>query len=328
MNVRTGDPCFISAAALAETSLPEVQKEIIGDGQIAIIAAQYGRGKTPLFAHLALEGACAVPLTPLGLDSCRGPVMVFDGESNPSSYKEMLARIMRGVEIERWPENLQLWFRLDPSLTPGHASFDSLTRVVAQHQPGLLVLDPLRQFCSGYDLTKPKEAVLFINILRSLQAEAPKLRIGLPHHLTKRDLNTECGALADDPWAWLERVSGSLALLDHADVRLGFEEENGKLVLAGIKRGVGTVGPWHFTVEEDAKAQPCRYLFEDKEHSILERYRHFLEKLPSEKVTWKTAKLLLGINDSTMHRFVKAAKSAGMLVQEGDAGYRKVEVRK
>ena len=243
MNVRTGDPCFISAAALAETSLPEVQKEIIGDGQIAIIAAQYGRGKTPLFAHLALEGACAVPLTPLGLDSCRGPVMVFDGESNPSSYKEMLARIMRGVEIERWPENLQLWFRLDPSLTPGHASFDSLTRVVAQHQPGLLVLDPLRQFCSGYDLTKPKEAVLFINILRSLQAEAPKLRIGLPHHLTKRDLNTECGALADDPWAWLERVSGSLALLDHADVRLGFEEENGKLVLAGIKRGVGTSWP-------------------------------------------------------------------------------------
>jgi hypothetical protein len=28
-------------------------------------------------------------------------------------------------------------------------------------------------------------------------------------------------------------VSGSLALLDHADVRLGFEEENGKLVLPG-----------------------------------------------------------------------------------------------
>jgi len=34
------------------------------------------------------------------------------------------------------------------------------------------------------------------------------------------------------------------------------------------------------------------------------------------------------IGESTMHRFVKAAKAAGMLVQNADGAYRKVEVRK
>jgi hypothetical protein len=234
---------------------------------------------------------------------------------------------MLAVGVEQSPDALRFWFKLDQGLTPGDPSFDNMTKLVASLRPGLLVLDPLRQFASGYDLTKTKDALRFMDSLRTLQRATPGLRLTLSHHLTKRDLGADHVALADDPWAWLERVSGSLALLDHADVRLGFEEENGKLVLAGIKRGVGIVGPWHFTLEEDAQGQPCRFRFEDQEHSIRDRYAHFLDKLP-DPFTWKTGRLLLDIGESTMHRFVKAAKAAGMLVQGADGVYRKVEVRK
>jgi hypothetical protein len=317
----------ISASDLACASLPEVSSQIIGEGEIAVIAAQYGRGKTPLLAHLALEAACGIPLTPLGLVTCRSPIVVLDGESNPAWYRVMFKRLMRAASVEDWPESLRFWFKLDPELTPGIPSFDALSRLAEELRPGLMVLDPLRQFASGYDLVKPRDALLFMNMLRAVQVKAFGLRLALPHHLTKSDLRGEPVALADDPWAWLERVSGSLALLDHADVRLGFEEENGKLVLAGIKRGVGIVGPWHFALEEDEQGEPCRFRFEDREHSIRTRYSEFLTKLP-DTFRWKVARLLLNISESTMHRFIKTAKLAGMLVQEADGQYRKVEERK
>jgi hypothetical protein len=145
--------------------------------------------------------------------------------------------------------------------------------------------------------------------------------------LKKRDLKGDPIALADDPWAWLERVSGSLALLDHADVRLGFEEENGKLVLAGIKRGVGIVGPWHFEMEENSEGQPCRFRFEDRDRSVIARYAEFLKQLP-DSFTWKAGRLILGIAESTMHRFMKAIQAAGLVVQGPDGAYRKLEERK
>lgn len=318
---------FISASELASATLPKPASEIIGAGQIAVIAAQYGRGKTPLIAHLALEAACGLRLTPLGLVGCRPPVIVLDGESNSASHRAMLTRLTRAVGIEEWPGSLQLWFKLDPGLTAGTASADAVSSMVTERQPGLPVFDPLRQFASGYDLTDARQAVNFVETLRQLQAKARGLRITLTHHLTKRDMKRDHIALADDPWAWLERVAGSLALLDHADVRLGFEEENGKLVLAGIKHGVGIVGPWHFTLEEDAEGQPCRFRFEDQEHSIRDRYAHFLERLP-DSFNWKAGRLILEIGESTMYRFVEAAKAVGMLVQGVDGVYRKVEVRK
>jgi len=327
MTTRTGDLRLISASELASAPLPEVSSQIIGEGQIAVIAAQYGRGKTPLLAHLALEAACGIPLTPLGLATCRSPIVVLDGESNPAWYRTMFKRLMRAASVEEWPESIRFWFKLDPALTPGIASAHALSRLADELKPGLMVLDPLRQFAYGYDLLRPRDALLFMDTLRTVQAKALGLRIALPHHLTKRDLKGESVALADDPWAWLDRVSGSLALLDHADVRLGFEEENGKLVLAGIKRGVGIVGPWHFEVEEDEQGEPCRFRFENQEHSIRARYGAFLEKLP-DAFKWTSGRLLLGISESTMHRFVKATKKAGMLMQGEDGTYRKVEGRK
>ena len=63
MSERTGDPHLITAADLANATLPDPPKEVIGNGQIAIVAAQYGRGKTPLLTHMALEAACSVELT-------------------------------------------------------------------------------------------------------------------------------------------------------------------------------------------------------------------------------------------------------------------------
>ena len=136
----------------------------------------------------------------------------------------------------------------------------------------------------------------------------------LLHHLTKRDLRTDHIPLADDPWEWTERVSGSLPILDHADVRLGFEEEKGKLVLAGIKRGVGVVGPWYFEEEADSTGEPCRFRFEDSARGILKRYAEFLDQLP-EQFTWKDCRATLGIADSTLSRFKKAAIKAGLLAR-------------
>ena len=175
-----------------------------GDGQ-SRSSAQYGRGKTPLLAHMALEAACSAPLTPLGLSTCRSPIVVLDGESNPASYRAMFKRLMCAASVEEWPQALRFWFKLDQGLTPGSPSFDNLTRLVASCKPGLVILDPLRQFASGYDLTKTRDALTFMNSLRALQAEAQGLRLTLSHHLTKRDLGADHVALADDPWAWLER---------------------------------------------------------------------------------------------------------------------------
>jgi hypothetical protein len=321
------DVRLISGREFGEAKLPTLPKDVIGDGQIAVIAAQYGRGKTPLTAHMALEAACGLPLTPLGLNTCRSSVLVLDAESNSVRYREMFQRLMAASGVQEWPEALRFWFKLDAVLTPGKMSHDAILQLVREHNPGLLLLDPLRQFAGGYDLVKTRHATLIMDVLRGFQSVDPALRIVLPHHLRKRDMRVDQVPLADDPWAWLEQASGSLALLDHADVRLGFEEEKGKLVLAGIKRGVGIVGPWYFEVEEDSTGEPCRFRFEDQNNSIRARYAEFLNQLP-DSFAWKEGRIALGISDSTMHRFIRAVIKSGMLTQGPDGIYHKVEVRK
>lgn len=318
---------LIRASELDAANLPDPPKEIIGEGQIAILAATFGRGKTPLLAQMLLEAACSVPLTPLGLSSCRRPVMVLDYETTATLYRQMLRRVAAGMGIRALPESLLAWFRLDGILTPGIPAQSEVRRVVAERKPGLLVIDPLRSYAHGLDLMKPDIALSVVNSFRELQNAAPGLRIISSHHLRKRDLSGPQVRLSDDPWDWLMRVSGSLALLDHVDVRLGFEEADGKLVLAGIKRGVGVVGPWYFEVVKDENGEPCGFRFEDaRESGLNERQRELLDKLP-QTFTWGAVEVILETGPSTVSRLLKAAMQEGLVRKEGK-GYVKVEARK
>ena len=46
-----------------------------------------------------------------------------------------------------------------------------------------------------------------------------------------------------------------------------------------------------------------------------------------DSYTWQAGRIILGIGDSTMHRFTKAVLDAGLVAQGTDKTYRKVEVR-
>jgi hypothetical protein len=132
-------------------------------------------------------------------------------------------------------------------------------------------------------------------------------------------------SLSSDPFDWMMRVSGSLALLDHVDVRLGMEEESGKLILGGIKRGVGVVGPWSFEPILNDRDEPSGYQFDDCKAVLSYNHQKLWQLLP-EVFTWGQAKDNLSIADSSLKRLLDAAKP--LLERTPDGGYKKLAVWK
>lgn len=120
--------------------------------------------------------------------------------------------------------------------------------------------------------------------LSRLRRSRPRLAIMLVHHLRKRDMNAPV-SLREDPYTWVESVSGHHALVGHVDCCWGLDREyaGGEelIVFGGVARSAAASA---MLLEED----PETLLFRpaNGEEALLKILT------PKERELWTTAKEL------------------------------------
>lgn len=104
----------------------------------------------------------------------------------------------------------------------------------------MLVIDTWRLLLGSVDENKAQVVVNGLTQLSKLRKRRPGLAIILIHHLRKQFANNPV-SLREDPYTWIESVSGHHALVGHVDAAFGLEREiaaDGEqlLVFGGVAR--------------------------------------------------------------------------------------------
>jgi len=195
-----------------------------------------------------------------------------------------------------------------------------MAAIIDAYRPALTFVDPLRVFFPKGDGDNNQALIDETNRLTRNASTAWMIT----HHLRKK--HEARPSLADEPHEWFQEANGLLALINHADLRLGIEpsrKEQADLVLAGFLRGLGKVGPLHVVREHDDDGEPQGYrLLSGIEH-LTDSYRKAYEKLP-DQFRFKNVKEALGNSSgSNTAAMLRDCLSLGLINKTDDGGTRR-----
>jgi hypothetical protein len=228
---------------------PEIVGGLIREGDIAALAGNFGMGKSPLLADLAVHlihglGWC-------GRKAAKRPVVMLDFESSETDFRITIRRIAShlGLSIPLVPHELMPFLqnaRNEPETElllkamgqPGNESKLKLIESALRTLPDAIVFaDPLAMYFP-INWNKSNEIVNVYQGLRLILRQYPRAAIVATFNLRKQDRKGGRADLLTDPRGWLEEVSGSLDILNRCDVRLGIDVHNEDVrVINGIVRG-------------------------------------------------------------------------------------------
>jgi hypothetical protein len=227
---------------------PEIVGGLIREGDIAILAGNFGEGKSPLIANLTVH--LLNGLEWCGRQVAKRPVVIFDFESPETDFRIAIRRIALRLEVRvpQVPRELQVFLqnardepeteRLWKVMAEGEESKLALIESTLKDKPNAVVfIDPLAMYFQ-INWTKQIEVVRIYHRLRLLLHKYSRAAIVSTFNLRKQDRKNRRADLLSDPRSWLEEVSGSLDILNRSDVRLGIETHNDDVrVINGIVRG-------------------------------------------------------------------------------------------
>jgi hypothetical protein len=95
---------------------------------------------------------------------------------------------------------------------------------VERVEPTILIIDTWRLLIGPVDENKSEKVLDGLKKLSQLRIKRPSMVIIIVHHLRKQGLDTGT-RLRDDPYSWVESVSGHHALVGHVDWCYGLERE-------------------------------------------------------------------------------------------------------
>jgi hypothetical protein len=287
-----------------------------------IFAGDSNIGKTPMTVDMAIRVAAGLPW--LNRKAGRPErVIYFDGESGPGLFDGMAETLSRHAGLSVVPRNLMLFNPLWPGMPPSNETIASrIAAIIEAYQPALAFFDPLRNFFPKGDGDNNSALTEETNRLTRRTGCAWMIT----HHLRKKHEGRP--SLEDETHDWFQEASGLLALINHADLRLGMEPSRkgeGDLVVAGFLRGVGKVGPLHVVRELDDDGEPQGYrLLRGIEH-LPESYRKAYEKLP-DLFRYKAVKDALGnTSSSNAAAMIQQCLSLGLINKLDNGWYKKIE---
>ena len=229
---------------------PEIVEGLIREGDIAVLAGNYGKGKSPMIADLTVHLV-------RGLEWCgrklvKRPVVAFDFESAESDYKTTIKRIAGrlGVPAPQVPQELKVFLQsarneaetdcLWIAMSESDESKLGLIESALKDRPNAVVfIDPIAMYFP-INWSSANEVVHTYRQLRSILHKYPRAVFVVTCNLRKRDRRGGRADLLTDARGWLEEVSGSLDILNRSDVRLGIEtyaHDEDVRVVNGIVRG-------------------------------------------------------------------------------------------
>ena len=228
---------------------PEIVGGLIREGDIAALAGNFGMGKSPLLADLAVH--LVHGLEWCGRKAAKRPVVMLDFESSETDFRITIRRITSnlGLSIPLVPHELMPFLQnalnepetellLKAMGQPGNESKLNLIESALRRLPNAIVFaDPLAMYFP-INWNKSNEIVNVYQGLRLILRQYPQAAIVATFNLRKQDRKGGRANLLTDPRGWLEEVSGSLDILNRCDVRLGIDFHNEDVrVINGIVRG-------------------------------------------------------------------------------------------
>jgi hypothetical protein len=288
-----------------------------------LVIGDSGIGKTPFTVSMAIHIAAGLPwLNHKAGQPARA--LYLDGESGHGDFDVMTETLSRHAGLPGVPANLMFFNPMWPGTPPITGSIaDRIAAIIELYRPAITFVDPLRIFFPKGDGDNNNALMEETNRLTRHASTTWMIM----HHLRKKHHEGRV-SLEDDTYAWFQEASGLLALINHADLRLGIEPSRkgeADLLVAGFLRGLGKVGPLHVVREFDDGGDPQGYrLLSGIEH-LSESYRKAYETLP-DLFRFKAVKEALGnTSSSNTAALIQQCLSLCLINRLDNGWYKKVE---
>src|SRR5262249_53681626 len=199
---------------------------------VGLLVGRQKEGKSTLALQLAIDVASGEPF--LGRYATKkGRVLYVDYENRPAQIKERALDLLDGRDASNvLVKSFDFLTERDVGLE-GMAA-ERLRRLVSEHEPEFLVLDPLR-FTAPNEASKDVSwAISVVDQVSNLRKPCPQMSVLIVHHLKKA--NGDLIKLRDDPRSWIEKAYGSQALIAHVENIWGLEVDEESYTLATVPR--------------------------------------------------------------------------------------------
>lgn len=299
----------------------QIIEGLIPSRSVSILVGRSGLGKSSLMYQ---AGICvASGLSFLGRRVRKGQVLLVDYENGIDAMLDMAERISAYLGLKATPPEQELgFFSIFNAPETFGAEGRKLMDMLCDLKPQLVIVDSLSSFDPDAE-TKNSFASKLLSKCRKLLAGQRGTSVLFVHHLRKEPKRAEdsVGPLeAANLSQWFQQVRGASALVNGSDARLAVgeiygraaEKSNVALVLRGLMRVRGEVGPLYLARDFDDDQEPRGYrplvgseLFFDEERE--RAYR----KLPP-KFMFAEAKRAYGREDQATADWLRRGVSLGV----------------
>jgi hypothetical protein len=250
---RTSPPPGTNPATLAIYTLADLRamrvpapepivEGLLNEGETILIVGRPKVGKSRLVQQLTLDLARGQSFLGCRIPTARR-VLLIDLENRPAGVKARFAAMS-----SHDPSDDQICIYAPETLADGgvNATSQGITNLyglISQAKPDVLIIDTWRLFAGG-DENDAQMVVQALTALSIIRKRLPSLGIILVHHLRKTT-DKALARLREDPYSWVECVSGHHALVSHVDACYGLEREidptgDDRIVFGGVARNTAT----------------------------------------------------------------------------------------
>lgn len=277
-------------------------------GGAGILGGAPKTGKSFFALDLAISVASATPCAGHFRVGSLAPVVLLSAEDPPAVVVDRLQALVhaRGLILDQLPLHVIVEH---PVRLPDN--FDRLAATLAQHQPGLLLLDPLIRLHRA-DENSASEMSVILDGLRDL-ARSSRTAILLIHHSRKAAAGPSLGTAL--------RGSSDLHAFGDSNLYLRRLAQDGCLELRIEHRAAAAPPPLRLTLTIDdhaARFQATDLHAQDHPHArrILELLHRAAEPVPSSVLRNK-----LGVRNQTLSEVLATLAAQGQVVRRGNSGW-------
>jgi len=303
-------PSEVSQAIDKLDRISYLVEDFIPSQSLCLLAGDSGQGKTPYAMQLSICIAAGIPF--LGFNISPGTVLYADYENNLREFYIKCGEISGAIGLPGIPENLR---RLE---------FPTADQIVADaklYSPKLIVIDTLRYMDPKAE-TESHAAALRMTWMKQL-GKYGATTIFL-HHLRKDNEEAPRAPLEDlstPVLTWMQNVSGSLALTNQSDIRIGFENSHkeDQVVVRAARRGFGDIGPWRLErIFDEYTGLPIAYKPLTGVELLTKLQKELILKFPlNQPLTFSEAMKLCGKSRRFTSDLLKTAVTAKLMEKQG-----------
>jgi KaiC/GvpD/RAD55 family RecA-like ATPase len=262
---------------------------MLNEGETALLVARPKTGKTRLAQQLSVALASGSDFLGMSIAGVHR-VLYIDLESQPEDIIGHFQAIA-GSAWEQVKSSISVYAvqsLAESSVGLDDVGLGKLIALIDKANADFLVIDNWRLVANGQE-NDAGDVVQSLRALSRLRSAYPKLTVLILHHLRKDGKEERYkSSLRTDPQAWLDRVSGSLALVAHTDASYGLERDAGEddmLILNGVRRSgqapLLLLQSDESTLRFELVSDP-----ETAEKSVFTKAQHDLWKALPARFTW------------------------------------------